>query len=83
VSEPTERQVLYAIVAAAWLVIVGVLAAAAAFVDLSPPEWSVLFAVVWAVAVGWAVRQWRRTGRLLLVAVTVFAIWMVGTLLTR
>lgn len=82
-AEPTERQVLYALVAGGWLVVVAVLAGVAAAVGVSPTEWSVVFALVWTVAVIQAVRVWRRTGRLLLISVGVFVIWLAGTLLTR
>lgn len=81
--EPTERQVLYALVAGGWLVVVAVLAGVAAAVGVSPLAWTIGFAFVWVVAVAVAVRGWRRTGRLLLVSVGVFVVWVVGTLLTR
>ncbi len=82
-TAPTERQVLYGLVAAAWLVVVAVLAGAAVAVGWSPVGWSLAFAVIWAVAAVWAIRNWRATGRLLLVSVAVFAVWAVGALLTR
>lgn len=81
--EPTERQVLYALVAAGWLVAVGVLAGVAAALGISPVGWTVGFGFVWLLAVGASVRSWRKTGRLLLVSVAVFVVWTVGTLLTR
>lgn len=81
--QPTERQVLYALVAGGWLVIVAVLAGVAAVVGVSPVAWTIGFAFVWALAVAVALRAWRSTGRLLLVSVGVFVIWAVGTLLTR
>lgn len=82
-AEPTERQVLYALVAGGWLVVVAVLAGVAAAVGVSPIAWTIGFAFVWVFAVAVAVRAWRRTGRLLLVSVGVFVVWAVGTLLTR
>lgn len=82
-TQPTDRQVLYALVAGGWLVVVAVLAAVAAAVGVSPVAWTVGFAFVWVVAVASAVREWRRTGRLLLISVVVFVVWAVGTLLTR
>lgn len=82
-TETTDRQVLYALVAGAWFVVVAVLAAVAGVVGLSPPWWTAAFAVVWLTAVVAGGRQWRRTGRLLLVSLAVFVVWAVGTLLTR
>lgn len=82
-TQPTERQVLYALVAGGWLVVVAVLAAVAAAVGVSPVAWTVGFALAWVMAVASAVRAWRRTGRLLLISVVVFVVWAVGTLLTR
>lgn len=82
-SEPTERQVLYALVAAAWLVVVGVLAVVAAVVGLSPLAWTAAFAFVWFVAAGIGVYQWRKTSRLLALSLLVFVVWAAGTLLTR
>jgi hypothetical protein len=83
VNEPTERQVLYALVAAAWFIVVGVLAGVSATVGLSPAWWTAAFAAVWLVAVAAGVRGWQRTGRLLLLSSGVFVVWAVGTLLTR
>ena len=82
-SEPTERQVLYALVAAGWLVIVAVLAAVAAVVGLSPVAWTIAFAVMWIGAAVFGASHWRRTSRLLAVSLLVFVVWVVGTLFTR
>ncbi|MDX1447438.1 MAG: hypothetical protein R3246_00110 [Acidimicrobiia bacterium] len=80
---PSERQVLYALVAAGWLIVVGVLAGVAAALEVSPTAWTVTFAVLWLAAVVESVRSWRRTGRLLSVALVAFVVWVAGTLLTR
>jgi len=82
-SQPTERQVLYALVSLALFVVVAVLAIVAGTVGVSPWSWSVAFAVLWLVTAGIGAVQWRRTGRLLLLSVTVFVVWVVGTLVTR
>ncbi|MEX1003940.1 MAG: hypothetical protein WD990_07465 [Acidimicrobiia bacterium] len=82
-SEPTERQVLYALVAAAWFVVVAVLAVVAAVVGLSPTAWTITFAGIWFVAATLGAVQWRRTARLLLLSVAVFVLWAAGTLVTR
>jgi hypothetical protein len=82
-TAPTERQVLYALVAAAWFAVVAVLAAVAAVVGLSPVAWTVSFAVVWLAAAALGAARWRKTSRLLLLSLLVFVLWAVGTLLTR
>lgn len=82
-TDPTERQVLYALVAAGFFLVVAALAIVAAVVGLSPPGWTFGFAGAWLVAAGIGFSRWRRTGRLLLVALVVFVAWAVGTLVTR
>lgn len=82
-SEPTERQVLYALVSAAWFVVVAVLAVVAAVVGLSPVAWSIAFVVIWLAAAGIGSYHWRRTSRLLALSLLVFVVWAAGTLLTR
>ena len=82
-TPPTERQVLYALVAAAWFVVVAVLAIVAAVVGLSPTAWTVAFAVAWVGAALVGAAQWRRTSRLLGLSLLVFVVWAAGTLLTR
>lgn len=81
--EPTERQVLYALVAGGLLVTVGVLAGFAAVVGVPPGPWSVGFAALWLVAVASVARSWRNTARTLAVSVGIFVVWVVGTLLGR
>jgi hypothetical protein len=82
-SQPTERQVLYALVAAAWFAVVAVLAVVAAVVGLSPAAWSIAFGVIWLAAAVFGASHWRRTSRLLGLSLLVFVLWAVGTLLTR
>lgn len=82
-TEPTERQVLYALVAAGFFAVVAVLAVVAAVVGLSPTGWSLGFGVAWVIAAWIGFSRWRRTGRLLLVSLVVFVAWAVGTLATR
>jgi hypothetical protein len=82
-SEPTERQVLYALVSFTLFVVVAVLAIAARMAGVSPPSWSVAFGVMWLVAAASGLAWWRRTGRLLSLSLAVFVVWAVGTLATR
>jgi hypothetical protein len=82
-TPPTERQVLYALVAAGFLVVVAVLIVVAFWSGLSPGWWTAVVGSVWSVAAGYATIRWRSTGRVLMVAIGTFLLWTVGTLLTR
>lgn len=82
-TEPTERQVLYALVAAALFAVVAALAVGAAVAGVSPPGWSLSFGLGWLAAALVGFARWRRTGRLLMLAMVVFVAWAAGTLLTR
>lgn len=81
-SEPSPRQVLYALVAVGFLLVVAVLVAGGAVSGIVPGWWSAAMAVAVIVSAAWMSFQWRRTGRLLLVAIGLFLIWMIGTLAT-
>lgn len=79
-TEASERQVLYALVAGGFLAIVGVLIAFAQAVGLVPGWWTALAGVGWLATAVVVVIQWRRTGRVLLVTIGLFVAWTVGTL---
>lgn len=79
-TEPTPRQVLYALVAAGFLLVVAVLVAGGAISGAVPVWWSVVMGVSVALSAGWMVFKWRRTGPVLLVAIGLFLVWMIGTL---
>lgn len=77
----SERQVLYALVAGGFLVVVGVLVLGAAFAGLVPAWWTVLGSVG-VVAVGvLAAARWRDTRLVLMSSILLFFSWVVGTLL--
>ena len=80
-EEATPRQVLYGLVAGGFIVVVIVLTIGAASAGLVPAWWSVTLVLVLALAGMWIARNWRRTGQVLLLAIGVFVLWMVGTLL--
>lgn len=82
-DEPTPRQVLYALVAGGFYLVVLVLAGAAAAAGLAPTWWSVSVGVAWVVAVAVSVARWRRTGTVLGLSIGLFVIWTVGTLVVR
>ncbi len=79
--EPTPRQVLYALVAAGFVIVVAILTVAAASAGLVPTWWSVVLGVGIAVAGAWMAKNWRSTGPVLLIAIALFVAWLVGTLL--
>jgi len=79
-SETTPRQVLYALVSVGFLLMVVVLAAGGAISGLTPTWWSVVLGVLVLTGGGWMVFNWKRTGPVLLIAIGLFLIWMIGTL---
>lgn len=79
-TEPTERQVLYALVGVGFMVIVGVLVVFAQVVGLVPTWWTGVAATAWLGSAALVAVQWRRTGRVLLVTIGLFIGWTVGTL---
>jgi hypothetical protein len=81
VIEATPRQVLYALVAGGFLVVVGVLIVGAAVAGVAPTWWTVLAGAVWLIAAIWGALRWRRTGQVLLVTLSLLALWVVVTLL--
>jgi hypothetical protein len=79
-SETTPRQVLYALVSVGFLLMVVVLAAGGAISGLTPTWWSVVLGLLVLIGGGWMVFNWKRTGPVLLIAIGLFLIWMIGTL---
>ncbi|MEE9177131.1 MAG: LPXTG cell wall anchor domain-containing protein [Acidimicrobiia bacterium] len=79
-SETTPRQVLYALVSVGFLLMVVVLAAGGAISGLTPTWWSVVLGLLVLIGGGWMVFNWKRTGPVLLIAIALFLIWMIGTL---
>lgn len=80
-TEPTPRQVLYALVAAGFVLVVAVLVIAGASAGITPTWWSASLAMMIAVAAIWMARNWRRTAGMLSIAIGLFVVWMVGTLI--
>jgi hypothetical protein len=79
-SEPTPRQVLYALVAAGFLVVVAILTIGAAAAGLVPIWWTTSLGAALVVAGLWIALRWRRTSAVLMVAIGLFVVWTVGTL---
>ncbi len=80
-TEPTPRQVLYALVAGGFLIVAGVLTAGAAIAGLVPVWWTVAMSSLLAVAAVWSGLNWRKTSLVLVLAMGLFLAWTVGTLL--
>jgi hypothetical protein len=79
-SEPTPRQVLYALVAGGFVMVVVVLTIGAAASGLVPTWWSAILAFTIALGGTWMAQNWRRTAEVLGIAIGIFLIWLVGTL---
>jgi hypothetical protein len=77
----TPRQVLYALVAGGFVLVVIVLTIGGASAGLVPTWWSATLAFAIAIASTWMAQNWRRTGQVLSIAIGIFLFWMVGTLL--
>ena len=80
-SEPSPRQVLYALVAAGFLAVVAILIVGAAIVGLVPPWWSMVMAAGLVLIGIWFGLNWRETAPVLLVSIGYLVIWMIGTLI--
>lgn len=80
-SEPSPRQVLYALVAGGFVVVVGVLIGGAAVAGLVPMWWTVATTLVTTSVAVWSALNWRRTAMVLLLAIGLFLAWAVGTLI--
>ena len=80
-EEPTERQVLYALVAGGFVVVVAVLVAGAAVAGLVPVWWSLASALGTLGVAGFSVARWRSTGAVLVASIALFLVWVVGTLM--
>ncbi len=80
-EEPTSRQVLYALVAGGFVVVVVVLTVGAASAGVVPIWWSGLLGLGIAGVGIWGAVNWRRTAAVLSLALGLFVVWMVGTLI--
>lgn len=80
-SEPSPRQVLYALVAAGFVVVVGVLIGGAAVAGLVPTWWTIVTTLVAISVAAWSALNWRRTALVLVLAIGLFLAWAIGTLI--
>ena len=80
-SEPTPRQILYALVAGGLLLVVGALVIGAAVSGLAPTWWTWVMGVTLAIASIWSALNWRKTVLVVIVAIGLFVAWSIGTLI--
>lgn len=80
---PSERQVLYALVAGGFVVVVAVLVIGAAYAGLVPMWWSLAGGTATLAVGGLSALRWRDTRFVLLASILLFLSWTVGTLLVR
>lgn len=80
-TEPTPRQVLYALVAGGFIAVVAVLVLGAAMAGVVPTWWTWVTGVMTALVALFAGIGWRRTGPVLMASIGLFLVWTVGTLI--
>ena len=80
-TEPSERQVLYALVGLGFHLIVAVLIIGAELAGLVPRWWTMAMAGAWVAVAVLVGPRWRRTGRVLGSTILLFLGWTVGTLM--
>jgi hypothetical protein len=81
VSEPTPRQVLYALVAGGFVLVVSIFVAGAAVAGIVPAWWTITMTAFILVFGVWGALNWRKTVPVLLGSIGLFVVWTVGTLI--
>jgi hypothetical protein len=83
VSQPetTPRKILYALVAAGFVVVVVILTIGGAATGLVPTWWSGVLAITTVLVGTWIAQNWRSTMIVLVLAIGLFLMWMIGTLI--
>jgi hypothetical protein len=81
VSEPTPRQVLYALVSGGFFVIVLALIIGGGVTHVVPLAWTLAMAALWAILAAWSAFNWTQTFRVLLFSIGLFLFWAVATVL--
>jgi hypothetical protein len=82
-SEPSPRQVLYALVAGGFIAVVAVLVVGAASAGLVPTWWTIVMSIAVVATAAWAALRWRKTGPVLGASIGLLVCWVIGTLLLR
>lgn len=81
-SDPSPRQVLYALVAGGFVGVVLVLTLGAAASGITPIWWTIALSAMVLIVSLWMMLNWQKTATMLTVAIGLFVLWLVGTLLT-
>lgn len=79
--EPTPRQLLYALVAGGFVLVVAILTIGGAAAGFAPTWWSALLAITIVLTGTWIAQNWRSTMVVLVLAIGLFLMWMIGTLI--
>lgn len=82
-SEPSPRQVLYALVAGGFIAVVAVLVVGAASAGLVPVWWTIVMSVAVVATAVWSALRWRKTGPVLVASIGLLVCWVIGTLFLR
>lgn len=80
-SDASPRQVLYALVSGAFVLVVLSLVVGAAVAGLVPVWWTAVMALSAAGVGVWMLLNWRRTIVALTASILLFIVWMIGTLI--
>ena len=80
-SEPTPRQVLYALVAGGFFIVVLALVIWGGVSRLIPISWTITMGVLWLILALWSAFNWQQTFRVLLFSIGLFVFWAVETVL--
>ena len=81
IEERSPRQILYALVSGGFLLVVLALTIGAAAAGLVPVWWTIAMLMATAGSGVWGVLNWDRTGRILVLSISLFVLWTVGTLI--
>lgn len=63
------------------MIVVVILIVGAAAAGLVPTWWSASLAFLITIGGAWMAGNWRRTGEVLSIAIGIFLVWLVGTLI--
>ncbi|MDP9495893.1 MAG: hypothetical protein M3P87_11725 [Actinomycetota bacterium] len=80
-TEPTPRQVLYALVAGGFFIVVLALIVWTGFMGVVSISWTLTMAALWLILALWSAFNWKQTFRVLLFSIGLFLFWGVATVL--
>lgn len=80
-TEPTPRQVLYALVAGGFFIVVLALIVGTGLIGVVSISWTLTMAALWLILALWSAFNWKQTFRVLLFSIGLFLFWGVATVL--